>query len=57
MNELTAKINEDQLQEAIDKAALKGAIEVINDYYTGYNRMLKFLKNTLIKIDNNTLKK
>jgi hypothetical protein len=41
MNELTAKINEEQLQEAIDKAALKGAIEVINDYYSGYNSPYK----------------
>jgi hypothetical protein len=41
MNELTAKINQEQLQVAIDKATLKGAIEVINDYYTGYNSPYK----------------
>lgn len=39
--ELTAKINQDQLKEAIDKAALKGAVDVINDYYTGYNSPYK----------------
>jgi hypothetical protein len=37
MENLTAVIDQKQLQEKVNEYALKGAIETIKDYYTGYN--------------------
>lgn len=39
--DIVPSINTDQLQEAANAAAMKGAIAVINDYYTSYNSPYK----------------
>lgn len=41
MSEITANVDVAKLQEAANAAALKGAIQVIEEYYTGYSSPFK----------------